>query len=330
MRWQVSCLDIDGSVSHQTRLSSRCEKVLHLSEYEQDLRMWPGKKGLQAVRSALKSLDSSRRQIVFMGSGDLNQISALLIENLPEAVKPVNIVLFDNHPDWFDLPPRYHCGNWVGTILKNEWVESVTLLGQDSDDLKGRDFWFSPFEDLASGRLKIFPYENNGTFVPLKGMSRRDSSSCISGVPFGCKINFRTVSQIGIEELAEMISNDLADKNVYIAIDKDVLRPADAMTDWEQGRLSLDELIICIKALCKKTNVIGVDVCGERSPRRLQGLIKNIDAGRLFEKQADDFEQATQVNEACNLALLDALLGSEMCDPDQTSNTKRKATACLS
>lgn len=59
----------------------------------------------------------------------------------------------------------------------------------------------------------------------------------------------------------------LADKiptaDVYLSIDKDVLDPADAETDWDQGNMSLDELLGLISVLLSGRHVLAADVCGE-------------------------------------------------------------------
>ncbi|MDD6794558.1 MAG: arginase family protein [Clostridiaceae bacterium] len=50
---------------------------------------------------------------------------------------------------------------------------------------------------------------------------------------------------------------------VYISIDKDVLDKHYAITDWDQGSLSLEKMKEIITFILKKKEVIGVDICGE-------------------------------------------------------------------
>ncbi len=309
MRWHVCNLDIDGTIPAQKRLADQVETTIDLRRYEDGLRMWPDGDSLSAVRKAIDQFFAdSRPKVVFYGSGDLNQLSALLLEKIASTNSaPVSVVLFDNHPDWFVLPPRYHCGNWLGTTLKQPWIESATLIGQDSEDLIGRHFWASPWSDLLSGRVRIFPYATESAFVPLKMV--REQSSHMRGKPGGTEIRFESLSRMGITVLSERLRTQLRDKNVYIAIDKDVLGTEDAQTDWEQGRLTLSQLTALVSVICEASNVIGVDVCGERSPRRLRGFLKRLDAGRLFQPAVADFQRASGVNEKANLAILSAIAG---------------------
>ncbi|WP_041818211.1 arginase family protein [Heyndrickxia coagulans] len=50
---------------------------------------------------------------------------------------------------------------------------------------------------------------------------------------------------------------------VYISIDKDVLSPAFAETNWDQGRMGKQELLSCISAILDQKQVFGIDICGE-------------------------------------------------------------------
>lgn len=50
---------------------------------------------------------------------------------------------------------------------------------------------------------------------------------------------------------------------VYISIDKDVLNTGSALTNWDNGTLSLGELKKLLSAFLRNHKVIGVDICGE-------------------------------------------------------------------
>lgn len=59
------------------------------------------------------------------------------------------------------------------------------------------------------------------------------------------------------------ISAQIPTAKVHISIDKDVLDPAFAKTNWDQGRLSLETLKRMLAALLIQKDVDGVDICGE-------------------------------------------------------------------
>lgn len=302
MSWHLCNLDIDGTITAQTGVSHQIHTKTNLRDHEDNLRLWPSKKSLAVVREHVRALQSEdRRNLIFYGSGDLNHLSAVFVEELPAATDPVHLILFDNHPDWFLLPPRYHCGNWVGTLLKNNRIASATLIGQCSDDLNGINFWFAPWYELLTGRVEIIPYEKNDVHVPLRTARGWNLS--------GTALRFDSVLSMGMERLSKKLEEKFSGKNVYIAIDKDVLRSEDATSDWEQGKLSLSDLLALISTISRSSNVVGADVCGDKAERPLAGLLKKLDAGRLSERPVEQI-QASVLNEKANLAIMQALLNS--------------------
>lgn len=55
----------------------------------------------------------------------------------------------------------------------------------------------------------------------------------------------------------------LKGKELYISIDKDVLSEDVVKTNWDQGSMELDSLLIWLKFIKKLGIVLGVDLCGE-------------------------------------------------------------------
>ena len=49
---------------------------------------------------------------------------------------------------------------------------------------------------------------------------------------------------------------------VYLSIDKDVLSPEFARTDWDQGDMTLGQLKDCLQAVAASREILGIDVCG--------------------------------------------------------------------
>ena len=55
------------------------------------------------------------------------------------------------------------------------------------------------------------------------------------------------------------------DLPIYISIDKDILAPAYSSTDWDQGDMTLEELLSMLGALLTLHQIIGIDICGDAS-----------------------------------------------------------------
>jgi len=65
---------------------------------------------------------------------------------------------------------------------------------------------------------------------------------------------------------------------VWITLDKDVLPEAEALTNWNQGRMPLHAVVELIRAVGARRRVLGADVCGEYSPPGHRNLFKWIES----------------------------------------------------
>ncbi|RMD74204.1 MAG: hypothetical protein D6818_03540 [Bacteroidetes bacterium] len=94
---------------------------------------------------------------------------------------------------------------------------------------------------------------------------------------------------------AERLLAAIPTRAVYVSIDKDVLDPRWALTNWDQGQMPLPLLLELLRALAREKQIIGADVCGELPPAQ-QGWF-----GR-------EVREAVARNEQANLAILQALI----------------------
>jgi arginase family enzyme len=81
-------------------------------------------------------------------------------------------------------------------------------------------------------------------------------------------------------------SDKINTEAVYISIDKDVLNPDWAITNWDQGTMSLHLLLNLLENIFQSKQVIGLDVCGE--------LPYHPFAHILYNKEIKKNEQANQ------------------------------------
>ena len=99
----------------------------------------------------------------------------------------------------------------------------------------------------------------------------------------------------GFGDRVSVITRDELDKPykpvsglpVYISIDKDVLSPEFARTDWDQGTMTQFRLFEMLRAIFEANSVLGIDICGELTSAK---------GGR---------EQDRQINRSFNAALSD-------------------------
>lgn len=301
------CLDVDGGLPRQKQVVRALHEVAALRSSEDALRLWATTQGLAAVREVLCRWQVRYPQpwLTFLGSGDCHHLTLLLLDTLSESARPVTLVVIDNHPDWFAVPPRYHCGNWVSGALRLSWLRAVILIGQDSPDLQGPCFWRAPFNELRSGRVSLFPYGRSRIGVPLRWPRTVAGAAGSVRRWYGVELSFQTIQQRGAQRLFDELAARVAGQRVYLSIDKDCLAAPFAVTDWEQGRLSLDELRYGIQRVREAATIVGADVCGDAAQEPLRGFWKRLDAARPMTGAVLSADQR-RVNEETNLSLLDA------------------------
>ncbi len=306
--WKLINLDLDGSVSAQRALAPKIDERKDLTALQNCARLWTGRKGLKKLRGAIAELREKypEKWLTFMGSGDFHQVAAMLIESLPAQTHPLTVIQIDNHPDWFRAPEHYHCGAWVAQALRHPWVERVILIGQDSPDLTGYQFHFVTMKELRNGRAELHPLERKKSLVPLMWGGQVKGVDASHVGLWGTRLDYATVREQGAGALADRLAARLAGKNVYISIDKDVLDKQSAITDWDQGRLSITELQSLIEKISRTANLVGADVCGEMAPERIKGLFKIVDSGRGLHWRKPDWTKVNAVNEQTNLRIVES------------------------
>lgn len=76
-------------------------------------------------------------------------------------------------------------------------------------------------------------------------------------------------TDLWIRDAADFPALDrLPEGPVYLSIDLDVLSPAFARTDWDQGSMQLEELVAALRKLVAEKPVLGVDLCGGLTPEK--------------------------------------------------------------
>ncbi len=86
---------------------------------------------------------------------------------------------------------------------------------------------------------------------------------------------------VGEEIPVEQLPTDLP---LYISIDKDALSTDFAITDWDQGDMTLSQLLEMLSVLFEKHPVIGVDICGDSGEYAESGAeINNQTNATLFD-----------------------------------------------
>jgi arginase family enzyme len=208
-----------------------------------DARDWGGRLRFSAppslVEEFYREFAPQVTPFTLYGSGDFHYLSALWLRGLSE---PVVLVSFDNHPDWDIRPPKWGCGGWINRALELAHVRHIAIWGCGNFECWWPHNIFANRAGEREGRLEVHPWADDR---PMKDRQRR-------GV----------ILQNNWREHFELFATNLHDRNVYVTIDLDCLRPEDAVTNWENGRFTVADLEWALAKLREQSRIIAGDICG--------------------------------------------------------------------
>jgi len=265
-------LDFDRSVGALPNA-----RTIDLAGWQESIRFGCSLRRFRAVVEAIEQRMPAVYGTVFLGSGDYHHLTWPLVER-QVARAPFDVVVFDNHPDNMRFPFGVHCGSWVRKVALLPYVAHVHVLGISSGDVSRAHAWENYLTPLRRGKLSYWTVGVDTRWATWLGL----------GAAFR---PFDTPAAL-IEHFIE--SRRASTSPVYLSIDKDVLSPDIARTNWDQGRLADIDLFRVIDALSGR--IIGSDITGDISvyryrtgwKRKLSALDAQpeIDAARLAAWQA--------------------------------------------
>ena len=270
---------------------------------ERALRLWTTRRRLRSLSARLSALPAAPGDgisVTFYGSGDYHHLAVML---MAEASEPITVIHFDNHADWVRMPPTHNCGGWVNRALALPNVERVVTLGICSDDLEVPQLKTGNLPALAAGRLEIHAWRA----PPSRVWGRIGDGPGHRRV--GRHLVWNCLADLDWHGFLRSLAARLPTAAVWVTIDKDVLRAADATTNWDQGEMPLDALLAALTILGSARRIVGVDVCGEYSPPRFADPIKWIAAWADHPRAAQMPPEALARNDRTNKALIETLAG---------------------
>lgn len=178
---------------------------------------------------------------------------------LSKIQEPFTLLLIDRHTDMKESGTMISCGSWVLHALRQHPKLQKVVI--------------------------VGPEREKGA-VPKKYQSSVSLFPCA---------DFCQAPDISLARIEKEIRTPVT----YISIDKDVLHPADAVTNWDQGEMPLRLLLRILQRILGKKQVVGVDVCGEWPASPAEQLTPR-------------YREAVEKNERANFCILRTLLDDSL------------------
>jgi hypothetical protein len=195
------------------------------------------------IRQFYREYETELARFTLYGSGDFHHLTALFIRRIAQ---PVVVISFDNHPDWDIRPPKWCCGSWVNRALELPHVQKVSVWGCGNFECWWPHQIFGNRRAEREGRLEVHPWADDR---PSRARKRRGA-----------------MSRLDWQQRFLAFIKNLGGAPVYVTIDLDCLGAKDAVTNWESGRFTLDDLEWALCELRNGTRIIAGDICGAFSP----------------------------------------------------------------
>lgn len=238
-----------------------------------DLREWGPRLRFSAPAREIErfAVEHGRNLPPFLvlGSGDFHHLTAIWLRRLPRLT---TVISFDNHPDWDIRPPKWACGGWINRALELAQVDKVSVWGCGNFECWWPMRIFGNNLAEQSGRLEVHPWADNRSEKEQRRLG--------------------AILRSNWRDQFEQFVRQVGGAEVYVTIDLDCLRPEEAVTNWESGRFTVEDVCWAIDLLANNCRIVAGDICGAWSSphyaRRKQRFASEMDHPRINLPGADE------------------------------------------
>jgi len=237
------------------------------------------------VEEFWREMEGKLPRFVLYGSGDFHHLAGVLVRRV--SAPDVTLISFDNHPDWDVRPPYWSCGGWAARALHNRNISRVSVWGCGNFELRWPARLFADRKALASGRLQIHAWAERQ--------------------PPAVQRRFNCMTRENWRERFTSFARQLDGSNVYVTVDMDCLDQSQAITNWENGLFTTDDIAWALTQLQETARLQGADICGAWSAPEYARTFQHL-AGWWDHPGSDArSERATSINLQSLQSISDAL-----------------------
>lgn len=261
---RLRIVDLDGAVTgqdfHKEPTRTEPADIVPAGDLAPRLRIVASRHALGELGRRVGPRANGEADVIFYGSGDFHHLADLF---LGRAEEPVTVIQFDNHPDWVTFPATSNCGGWVNRTLERRNVARVITIGPTSTDLVLPQIKSANLQAIRDRRLEMYAWRVPAT--RLVGTAVETGGASTFGDGFAKRLVWRNLAEEDWQAFVDELIGQLGPEALWITFDKDVLATSEAVTNWDQGAMRLDQVLHAIEKLAGHRRILGVDICGDYS-----------------------------------------------------------------
>lgn len=294
---RLRIVDLDGAVTGQGFHSAQTEPadIVPAGDLAPRLRIVASRRALDELGKRVGPRANGKAEVIFYGSGDFHHLADLFLGRVEEQM---TVIQFDNHPDWVTFPATSNCGGWVNRTLERRNVARVITIGPTGTDLALPQIKSANLQAIRDGRLEMYAWRVPATQLVGKAVETGGASTFGDG--FAKRLIWRNLADEDWLAFVDELISRLGPEALWITFDKDVLATSEAVTNWDQGAMRLDQVLHAIERLAEHRRILGFDVCGDYSPPQFRDPFRYTLA-RLDHPRQPKFDSAmAAINNATN------------------------------
>lgn len=310
---EVRVLNLDNTLLRQTELFDKYESILttyDATKWGPNIRMACGYLRYKEWESFLSSskcfgrevdgTDDNKTLVTFYGSNDFHHLALSLIRRIR---RPINLVMFDNHPDYISYPFGSHCGSWFHQASTLPTVKQAFHFGGASGEWQDETLCstvFTPWTLLNRGVIKVYPAITTYDVQQWRNVETQSVR----------RMAHTYLTKSRCMEILEPLREQFAAYPLYVTLDKDVMNQGDCIQNWDSGYLTKTELLLLLETMIEMSNgrVVAIDVTGDWSEVQVHGCLRRVFHWTQHdEEKCKEKPQANKVNQTTNIALLEML-----------------------
>lgn len=301
-------LDLDGSLPGQPGLRARIDANeatrIDARDLAPRLRIHGSRSVLGQLRDRVEAafpIAAVAPPTIFYGSGDFHHLALVFLAAQRE---PFTLLHIDNHPDWTRFPATVNCGGWISRALTLPLVEHIVTVGPSGDDFIRPQWKFANLAAIRHGRLEVHPFR-----APPSRLWGRAIQAPGCRTEAG-RLIWDELAMQSWDNFSRSLDGRLPQAPIWVSFDKDALSHEEAVTNWNQGGLRLEDVLALVGRLCRRRPFLGMDVCGDYSAPvfgdPFRAFLSATDRPAMA---APDPARARAVNDAANRRILAAAQG---------------------